>query len=110
MTEAPWPPGDREALIDWTPIDAPGFDGVGVLCFISPETEGWHAGGRCPIHVSRTCGTGGTQIGDPPHTNVWHVTENGDGTVTVSPSIHFIGHFHSPNPVRFRLVESLDSQ
>ena len=36
--------------------------------------------------------------------NVWKLKHNDDGTITVSPSIHFVGHFHSPNPVTFKLV------
>ena len=107
MAEAPWPSGDVDAELDWTPIEVLGFEGLGVLWFLSPETDGWHAGHRYPIHVSKTCGDGGMSVGTPPHTNVWRIVENGDGTVTVSPSVHFVGHFHSPRPVRFRIVESL---
>lgn len=93
-----------DATLNWTPIEADGFEGIGTLWFLSPETDGWHAGQRCPIHVSRTCGDGGTTVG---RSNVWKISENGDGTVTVRPSVHFVGHFHSPNPVVFRLVTQL---
>ena len=34
--------------------------------------------------------------------HVWHIDIAGD-IVTILPSIHYIGHFHSPNPVQFRL-------
>lgn len=37
----------------------------------------------------------------------WGITDNGDGTVTVAPSIHLVGSWHSPNPVTFRLVADL---
>lgn len=30
-----------------------------------------------------------------------------DSTITVSPSIHQIGHWHTPNPVIFKLVDEL---
>jgi hypothetical protein len=103
-TEAPWPAGPRDAVIDWSPINADGFDGIGTLWFVSPETEGWHAEQRCAINVSRTCADGGTEIG---RTNIWKFTDNGDGTATVRPSVHLIGHFHSPSPVIFRLVDAL---
>jgi len=38
---------------------------------------------------------------------IWHAERNEDGTVTVTPSIHHVGHWHSPNPVTFRLVSEL---
>lgn len=108
MSEAPWPAGPVDATLDWSPIEVPGkehvYDGIGTLWFLSPETEGYHAGQRCPIHISATCGPAGTVVN---RSNVWQVTDNGDGTVTVRPSVHFVGHFHSPNPVMFRLVDTL---
>lgn len=38
-----------------------------------------------------------------PHEHIWRYELEGD-LLTVHPSIHFIGHFHSGNPARFRLV------
>jgi hypothetical protein len=105
MPEVPWPAGLVDATLTWE-WDRPGpeWDGIGLLWFLSPEAEGWHARSRCVIHVSRTIGDGGGKVG---RQNVWQVAENGDGTVTVSPSVHFPDHFHSPRPVRFRLVDHL---
>jgi hypothetical protein len=42
--------------------------------------------------------------------DVWHVEfaeADGEKFVKVSPSIHYVGHWHSPNPVIFRLVDEL---
>lgn len=35
--------------------------------------------------------------------HVWAYTIEG-AEIVVTPSVHFIGHFHTPKPVRFRLV------
>lgn len=37
--------------------------------------------------------------------NVWHYELQGE-TIVVSSSIHFVGHFHSGNPVTFVIDES----
>jgi hypothetical protein len=36
--------------------------------------------------------------------NVWHFDGPKDGVITVSPSVHYIGSWHSPNPVKFRIT------
>jgi hypothetical protein len=39
---------------------------------------------------------------------IWHADgPDENGIVTVTPSIHHVGHWHSPNPVTFRLVAEL---
>jgi hypothetical protein len=38
--------------------------------------------------------------------NIWHVEET-DTEYIISPSIHFVGHFHTGNPVRFKKVDDL---
>jgi hypothetical protein len=97
MTEVAWPSEMQEARLNW-----PGSSvrsGIGNLWFLSPEN-----GERCAVPVSKANHeAASTKAG----TNVWQIVDNGDGTVTVHPSIHFIGHFHSPNPVTFNLVTDL---
>lgn len=75
------------------------------LWFPSPETTGWHAGKKCHIYV-----TWGDHNHQYRQQHVWHMEVDENGMVTISPSIHFIGHFHSPNPVNFRLVTELPSE
>jgi hypothetical protein len=65
------------------------------LHFIDPQ--GHHA----VVYV-----TTGQRMVDRRGENVWHI-EVADEVATVSPSIHFLGYWHSPNPVTFRLVDSL---
>ena len=103
MTEQPWYTVLPDAELQWSG-EFPNHPEIGVLWFISPEKRGWHAGQPCAVHVSRHVGPQGDCINQ---TNIWKITENADGTVTVQPSIHFIGHFHSPNPVKFKLVEKI---
>lgn len=38
---------------------------------------------------------------------IWHV-DIADDIATVSPSVHYVGFWHSPNPVQFRLVDDLE--
>ncbi len=92
MPETPWPNDKQfDAKIIWeNHID----EDLGFLHFQAPD------GSKAVIWVTEgpTCQRHGQ--------NVWHVDVSGD-QVTVSPSIHFIDHFHSPNPVTFRLVDEL---
>lgn len=96
VSEVPWFAGPPDATLAWS---EPGV--LGHLHFVDPNGE------RTAIPVTEGSqtrfqtddGTGGSPI--------WHVDVAGD-SVTVSPSIHYVGRWHSPNPVRFRLVDSLD--
>lgn len=67
----------------------------GALAFVSPKT-----GGVEVVHV-----TTGPHHGPTPelYAHVWHIEIAGD-VATVSPSVHFLGHFHSGNPAHFRLI------
>jgi hypothetical protein len=89
MEEADYPPWPSEPLpakrdTDW-------------LHFYGPDGER----GAIPITVEG-CRQGGQRSLQP-----WAIVDNGDGTATVSPSIHQVGSWHSPNPVTFRLVGEL---
>lgn len=64
----------------------------GWLHFIDPE------GKKAVIRVTK-----GSQGKDEHGQNVWHIEIAGDEAI-VSPSIHFVGHWHSPNPVKFKLM------
>lgn len=48
-------------------------------------------------------------VAGSPGSPIWHIEGelSPGGTATVSPSIHFIRHWHSPNPVQFRIVQEL---
>lgn len=55
------------------------------------------------IPVTTGPGTNRTETHGP----TWTITGNlkvGD-IATVSPSIHYVGHFHTDNPVQFRITE-----
>lgn len=97
MSETPWPAGVVHAYLHWPVERAP----LGELWFIDPNGE------RAVIHVDTKATDEGYQDSRIKQ-NVWRITELDDGTVRVSPSIHYIGRFHSPRPVRFRLVASKD--
>lgn len=99
MGETPWFTEPPAARLTWPESSAPD----GNLFFIDPNGE------RAVIAVTK----GPTRSDRDEHgrtiRHVWHVDEpTPDGRVVVSPSIHFVGHFHSPNPVTFRLVDDLD--
>jgi hypothetical protein len=67
----------------------------GYLHFIDPD------GNKQVVWV-----TEGETTQTPAGRNVWHIQVNGDLAI-VSPSIHYVGVFHTPNPVHFQLVEDL---
>jgi hypothetical protein len=90
VAETPWFTTEVKATLKWSDYH------IGSLRFIDPEGH--------PARISVTHGP--SYSTDAEH--VWHIEENADGTVTVSPSVHFIGHFHTGNPVVFRLVGALD--
>jgi hypothetical protein len=102
---APWPTEILDAELRWpgTFTDRPD---IGQLWFKSPED-----GHPVSIFVSQEP-NGGEQISG---TNIWHIElashDAAPGErIVVSPSIHFIGHFHSPNPVTFNLVPELSAE
>jgi hypothetical protein len=93
-----WYDEPPEAMLKWfegRPAGAPLLeDGLGELWFSSPETGD-------PEHIHVTRGPD-TQIG---HLPIWHIEVSEDeASCVVRPSIHYRGHFHSPNPVVFSLA------
>lgn len=101
-TEVPWV-NRPEATLEWE------ADGVhGVLKFRSPENSE-----LCRIGVTSGPSKGPdahVPEGNPQYPGwLWHIDTRDDGLeVKVSPSIWYRGHFHSPNPVHFLLVDSLE--
>ena len=88
MTEVAWFDSPPDAWLKWEPDTDMGY-----LHFVDPK------GKNAVIHVTK----GPTRA--EPHYNVWHMGIDGD-IVTVSPSVHYVGEWHTPNPVQFRLVDS----
>jgi hypothetical protein len=71
----------------------------GWLHFIDPQ------GNRAAVPV--TLGEQTTMEFDGgPGSPIWHIDIDGD-VATVSPSIHYVGAWHSPNPVQFKLVKEI---
>jgi hypothetical protein len=89
QTEVPWFDSPPDAHLAWPERSSEGY-----LHFYGPDGE------RAVIPV-----TEGPSREAPQRGPVWHI-EVADGVATVSPSVHFVGHWHSPNPVQFRLVEA----
>jgi hypothetical protein len=50
---------------------------------------------------------GSHPVGVFANENIWNIRITKDSYI-VAPSIHFIGHFHSPNPVVFKRVETME--
>jgi hypothetical protein len=94
----PWPAGPVAAWLTWD-IDWEHLPTVGQLWFVDPD------GRNAMIHVERGITHEG-RLEASIRQHVWRIDEVGDGLVEVSPSVHFVGHFHTPRPVRFRLVPS----
>ncbi len=91
-TEVPWFSEPPEATIRW--VQEPT---LGHLWFIDPK------GRKATVPVTK----GETYtIGGKVGMHVWHIDIDGD-TATVSPSIHYVGWWHSPNPVVLKLVDRL---
>lgn len=94
MSEVPWFSEPPQAMLKWS-------DGLGHLHFYDPN------GKKAVIPVTH----GETYVrrttDGSPGSPIWHIEVDGD-TATVSPSVHFVGYWHSPNPVQFKLVEELD--
>lgn len=92
--EVPWYSSPPDAKIHWV-----GSDGkIGFLYFKSPKD----GSNECiPITIGPSTGRSEGQ----PHP-VWHIDRFMTKDIaTVSPSIHGIGRFHSPNPVQFHITE-----
>lgn len=90
--EVPWFDRVPEATLAWEDDDPT----KGWLHFVDPKGNK-HS---IPVTTGPTIGTG-TGFG-----NVWHVDIGGE-QATVSPSVHYVGEWHSPNPVVFSLVDKL---
>lgn len=97
MTEVAWFSEPPEAMVKWSKPEE-----LGHLHFIDPNGE------RAVVPVT-TGPTRGPESGS--EMIVWHVDMTGaiGDIITVSPSIHFVGKWHSPNPVQFKLVEELSN-
>lgn len=97
MTEVAWFSEPPEATLRWSVADE-----IGHLKFIDPNGEvAIIPVTRGETHVRRSSD-------DRPGSPIWHI-ETQDDVATVSPSVHFIGKWHSPNPVQFKLMEELSS-
>lgn len=90
-TEVPWFSSPPTAMLIWDREE----EDLGHLHFVDPE------GKKAVVHV-----THGAHTKHDLGFHVWHI-EVSTGVATVSPSTHFVGSWHSPNPVQFRLVDSL---
>lgn len=91
--EVPWFAEPPEAILRWAepPLDE------GYLHFYEPT------GGRAVVPVTR-----GETRESPERGPVWHVDVDEAAKIAiVSPSIHWVGYWHSPNPCTFRLVDEL---
>lgn len=89
MAEVPWYPGRTEPLpaaLFWLDDDP-----IGHLHFLGPQ------GDYATIPVRRSKDV---TLGKLP---IWDIVENGDD-VTITPSIWFKGHWHSPFTTRWRIV------
>lgn len=84
MGEVPWPDAPVDAHLDWDGAD-------GWLHFVDPH------GNRAAVPV--TSGPSVQEFNSP-----WHLDLCPDDLAIVSPSIHHVGFFHTPNPCRFRIV------
>lgn len=87
--EVPWFTTPPEAWLAWSEQDV-----LGHLWFLDPNGE------RAIVPVTK----GQTQGPPEQSFNIWHIEIEGN-LATVSPSIHYIGKWHSPNPVQFVLVD-----
>lgn len=90
--EVPWYTSPPDATLHWDAEATEGF-----LYFKSPKTGRNHA---IPVtkgvSLDRTGGRG----------PIWHIEPMMHNKIaTVSPSIHAIGEFHSPNPVQFHITK-----
>jgi hypothetical protein len=85
-SEVPWFTEPPLATLTW------GKDGLGHLRFVDPK------GDKAVVLVTK----------DRPFSDenkhVWHIHIAGS-RATVSPSIHFIGRWHTPNPAIFLLAQ-----
>lgn len=87
MGEVAWPDGPYPA---WLNMDGDNYEGF--LYFKDPGT----GDNNC---VRVTLGPSYSRT----TWHVWHIEHNGPNVI-VSPSIHYVNYFHTPNPVTFHLV------
>lgn len=105
--EAPWPSEPPEATLMWLDAAPEGVPDLGYVHWFDMNGDRAAIPVTTGEHTKLTTSDGGTM-------NVWHIelpTMAADDPnpvlLTVSPSVHFIGYWHSPNPVTFRRVEQL---
>jgi hypothetical protein len=94
--ESPWPPEPPDATLMWLDPHPVHLPDLGYLHWFDVH------GDRAAIPVTRGATTKVEAIG-----HVWHIEELPDDMLRVSPSVHFIGYWHSPNPVLFHRVQQL---
>lgn len=102
MPEAPWEfEGGRLPRAKLGPVDERGLRNLRFEC---PKTE-QHTFGWSIIPTT----DGDDQAATAAHgRNVWRAVVSEDGkTVTTTPSIHYVDHFHSPFTTTFELVDEL---
>lgn len=102
--ETPWPAEVPDATLRW--IDrweaSDRWPDLGYLHWYDVH------GDRAAIPVTHAADGQLPTTDDSEHVmNVWHVEELDGGLLLVSPSVHFIGYWHSPNPVTFHRVDAL---
>lgn len=100
--EVPWFSEPPDAVLHWREESTEGY-----LHFYDPQ------GNKAvvlvmhePAHYVKTYNSDGTE-GEPRA--IWQITVEGE-TATVRDSVHFAGHWHSPNPVKFHLVDKLKEE
>lgn len=106
--EVPWP-DDPECMLDWD--NAWDAGAVGYITFISP-CQGWRGQHRTSLPVTRHPG-GYNKDSERFPGNVWEWRQSDPGYITTHPSIEAwcCGcHWHSGNPVQWRVVERLGDE
>lgn len=97
----PWPKSPVTAWLDPPADDLAelGLPNLRRLWFLDPD------GRRAMVHVEQGITLNG-RLESKIRQHVWSIDDLGEPgeLVTVSPSIHFVGHFHTPRPVRFLLA------
>jgi hypothetical protein len=89
MEEVAWFESPPDAQLIWE-LDTD----MGHLHFVDPK------GNKAVIHVTK----GPTRA--EQHYNVWHI-DIVDDVATVSPSVHYVGQWHTPNPVQFHILATM---
>ena len=87
--EVPWFGEPPDAALYWS------SEYLGHLHFIDPQ------GKKAVVPVTKSSACHDERM------SIWHIDVDGD-IATVSPSVHYIGRWHTPNPVQFKLVSSIE--